>query len=117
MRTVWIFTAMVAAALASAQVSQAQASQGQDAKAPSNPVADATRAWLQVEAKNLTAAAEEMPADKYDFRPTPEQMTFKHLMVHIGTSNRIMCSSIADEAQPKGTGVTDQMARTSRWST
>ncbi len=49
-----------------------------------------------------------MPADKYGFRPTPEQMTFVHLMVHIGTSNRVMCSSIAGESQPTGTGVTDQ---------
>jgi hypothetical protein len=55
--------------------------QAPDSKTLSSPVADATRAWLQLEAKNLTAAAEEMPADNYSFRPTSQQMTFAHLML------------------------------------
>lgn len=77
-------------------------------QSPSSPVADAARSWLQIEAKNLTAAAQEMPADKYDFHPTPQQMTFAHLMTHIGGSNRIMCSAIAGDPQPKDTGVTEK---------
>jgi hypothetical protein len=77
-------------------------------KTSSTPVADAARFWLQLEAKNLIASAEEMPADKYDFRPTPEQMTFAHLMTHIATSNRIMCSGIGGEPTPKESGVTDK---------
>jgi uncharacterized damage-inducible protein DinB len=71
------------------------------------PVSDATRFWLQSEAKNLIAAAEEMPADKYDFHPTPPQMTFAHLIVHIGVSNRIMCSSIAGVPRPQTGAVAD----------
>jgi hypothetical protein len=63
---------------------------------------------LQLEAKNLTAAAEEMPADNYSFRPTSQQMTFAHLMAHIGVSNRFMCSGIAGQPVPKDTGVTDK---------
>ena len=81
--------------------------QPQTAKTSSSPVADATRSWFEREAKNLTAAAEAMPADKYDFHPTPQQMTFAHLMTHIAGSNRIMCSSIAGESAPKDGGVTD----------
>jgi hypothetical protein len=79
------------------------------------PVADARRAWLQLEAKNLSAAAEEMPADNYSFRPTSQQMTFAHLMAHIGISNRFMCSGIAGQPTPKDTGVTEKMGRTSWW--
>jgi hypothetical protein len=82
--------------------------QPQTAKTSSSPVADATRSWFEREAKNLTAAAEAMPADKYDFHPTPQQMTFAHLMTHIAGSNRIMCSSIAGESAPKDGGVTDK---------
>jgi hypothetical protein len=82
--------------------------QAPDSKTLSSPVADATRAWLQLEAKNLTAAAEEMPADNYSFRPTSQQMTFAHLMAHIGVSNRFMCSGIAGQPAPKDTGVTDK---------
>jgi uncharacterized damage-inducible protein DinB len=82
--------------------------QSQTAKISSSPVADAARFWLEREAKNLTAAAQAMPADKYDFHPTPQQMTFAHLMTHIAGSNRIMCSSIAGESEPKDGGVTDK---------
>src|SRR5438105_15145422 len=82
--------------------------QAHKSKSSSSPVADATRSWVQREAKNLTAAAEEMPADKYDFHPTPAQMTFAHLITHIAGSNRFMCSSIAGEPEPKDTGVTDK---------
>lgn len=80
---------------------------GQDPTAGSSPMADATRRWLQVEANNLIAAAEEMPADKYAFRPTAAQMTFAKLMTHIVESNRYMCSGIGGEPLPKPTGVTD----------
>jgi hypothetical protein len=85
--------------------------QSPTAKISSSPVADAARFWLEREAKNLTAAAEAMPADKYDFHPTPQQMTFAHLMTHIAGSNRIMCSSIAGESEPKDNGVTDKDAK------
>ena len=74
---------------------------------PSSPVADATRSWVQQEAKNLIAAAEIMPADKYAFQPTPQQMTFAHLMTHVVESNRYMCSSLAGAPLPKDSGVKD----------
>jgi uncharacterized damage-inducible protein DinB len=80
----------------------------QGSKTSPSPVADAARAWLQVETKNLTAAAQDMPADKYDFRASPQQMTFAHLMMHIGVSNRIMCSQIAGDPQPKDSGLSDK---------
>jgi uncharacterized damage-inducible protein DinB len=83
------------------------ATQPQPAATTSNPVADATRAWLQQEARDLIAAAEEMPADKYMFQATPAQMTFAHLMTHVVESNRYMCSSIAGEGLPKSSDVKD----------
>jgi DinB superfamily len=82
--------------------------QAHESKSSSSPVADATRTWLEHEASYLTASAEEMPADKYDFHPTPQQMTFAQLMEHIAGSNRFMCSSIAGEAAPKGNGTTEK---------
>ena len=44
--------------------------------------------------ENLVAAAEEMPAEKYDFHPTEAQMTFGHLISHIIDSNNFLCSRI-----------------------
>jgi len=81
--------------------------QAQQANTTSSPVADATRRWLELEAKNLIAAAEEMPAEKYPFRPTAEQMTFAKLMTHVVESNRYMCSAIGRETVPGESGVTD----------
>ncbi len=77
-------------------------------KTSTNPVADAARSWLEREAKNLIASAEEMPADKYGYHPTEPQMTFGHLMEHIAGSNRLICSSIAGEPKPKDSGVTEK---------
>src|SRR5258706_7104499 len=48
-----------------------------------DPVSDALRQILAGRAKNTIAAFEEMPADKYGFKPTPEQMTFGHLAAHV----------------------------------
>jgi len=42
-----------------------------------NPVTSVVKEILPRQQKNLIAAAEEMPADKFGFSPTPEQMTFR----------------------------------------
>src|SRR4026207_1708881 len=36
--------------------------------------------------------AEAMPAESYDFKPTPEQMTCGRLMTHIGAQNSDSCA-------------------------
>jgi hypothetical protein len=41
-----------------------------------------------------------MPADKYSYRPTPGQITFGHLIMHIAGSNNTLCARIAGE-EPK----------------
>ena len=46
-----------------------------------NPIVTTVRQMEGRFAKNLTGAADEMPADKYSYRPTPDQITFAHLMV------------------------------------
>ncbi len=55
---------------------------------------------LERQQKNLTAAVEEMPADKFGYRPTPEQMTFGHLVLHIATSNIELCSKAGNMPPP-----------------
>src|SRR5579862_4741209 len=75
------------------------------------PVADAARFLLQAGAQNLIAAAEEMPADKYNFQATPPQMTFAHLMWHIAVSNRYMCSGISGVPMPPKSAVTDKASK------
>jgi uncharacterized damage-inducible protein DinB len=38
------------------------------------------------------AVAEAMPAESYDFKPTPEQLTFGRLMTHIAAQNSDSCA-------------------------
>jgi len=59
-----------------------------------NPVSDSVRGRLGGYSKNLVASAELMPADKYGYHPTPAQMTFGQLIVHIVQTNVVICSMI-----------------------
>jgi uncharacterized damage-inducible protein DinB len=69
-------------------------------KTSENPVSDAVRDLLARDSKNLTASAELLPAEKYGYRPTPEQMTFGQLMVHIVQTNVALCSGISGTTGP-----------------
>ncbi len=67
----------------------------------SNPVSAALRADTARYGKNIVAAAESMPSDKFSTRPTPKQMSFAQLVRHITGGNTMICSWIAGEAPPK----------------
>ena len=78
------------------------------APAPStSPLADAIRDGLARYSKRMAAAAEAMPADKFSFKPTPDQITFGHLTLHISESNNNFCSKIAGIAAPEVPKLTD----------
>jgi hypothetical protein len=76
-----------------------------------NPVGAALREALQVRSKNMVAAAEEMPADKYSFKATPEQMTFGHLTLHIAEGNYLFCSKIGNVTAPELPKLSDTDAK------
>jgi hypothetical protein len=65
-----------------------------------NPVTDAVREIFARQQKNLTAAVETMPADKFGYSPTPAQMPFGHLVLHMATSNIELCSKAASMPPP-----------------
>jgi DinB superfamily len=69
--------------------------------APASPVSDALRQSLARSLKNMTAAAEAMPAEKYSYRPTAPQMTYGHLVMHIAESNFRFCSAISGVPAPE----------------
>jgi hypothetical protein len=73
--------------------------------AQSNPVADAFRDNAKQEAKNLIAAADEFPADKFSFKPTPAQMSFGDIVVHLSQGNDYLCGSIGGVKAPTRTKV------------
>src|SRR5438552_14370225 len=66
-----------------------------------NPVTNGLRAIEQRYAKNIVDAAEEMPADKYGYKPTPAQMTFGDVVSHlIKEGNNYLCSAASGMKQP-----------------
>ncbi len=81
-RIVVVIGLLVASTLASAQSAQ-------------NPVVAAAKAALARQSRNLTEAAQEMPADKYPFKPTPPQMSYGALVAHVARSNEFYCSKLA----------------------
>jgi hypothetical protein len=64
-------------------------------------VATALRILLPRSRNNILGAITAMPADKFNYKPTPDQVTFAHLVVHIIGSNYLTCSKAADVPAPK----------------
>jgi DinB superfamily len=65
-----------------------------------SPVLDALRQNGEQAQRNLVEAAESMPADKYGFKPTPAQMSFGELVLHVAGANDYMCSTISGTKAP-----------------
>ncbi|HEX4545868.1 MAG TPA: DinB family protein [Candidatus Acidoferrum sp.] len=65
-----------------------------------NPVSTVVKGQLPRFSKNMVAAAEAMPAEKYSFKPTPEMNSYAHLVMHIVQSNNTLCSKISGMSAP-----------------
>jgi hypothetical protein len=97
------YTLMIAVALLpralTAQTTTAAATT--TATASPSPVADAFRSMEQRYARILVAAAEAMPADKYSYRPTPAQMSFAEIQVHLANEgNDDLCGKLTGVPVP-----------------
>ena len=71
------------------------------------PLASAMKTTLTRYTTNMPGAAELMPADKYGFKPTPEQLSFGEILAHEAGSNEALCGAIAGgplAATPAGAG-------------
>jgi hypothetical protein len=66
-----------------------------------DPVTASLRMLLPRSRNNILGAIGAMPADKFDFRPTKDQITFGHLVVHITESNNGGCARAAAIDPPK----------------
>lgn len=64
------------------------------------PVAQAFRDNARDIGKNLIAAADEMPAAKYTFKPTPAQMSFGDIVTHLSEGNDLLCGTIGGVKAP-----------------
>jgi DinB family protein len=64
------------------------------------PLATAMKTTLTRYTTNMPGAAELMPADKYGFKPTPEQLSFGEILAHEAQSNELLCGAIAGAPPP-----------------
>jgi hypothetical protein len=112
-KTLVIPALLLLAASAIAQTAPAQTTPPQTppATAPAapvkNPVSSALRDILPNRQKNTIGAIEAMPADKFGYKPSADQMTFGHLVAHMIESNNLFCSKAAAVPAPKVEGVKD----------
>ncbi|MGA2644937.1 MAG: DinB family protein [Candidatus Sulfotelmatobacter sp.] len=81
--------------------SAAAPSSAQAAAPVKDPVTASLRMLLPRSRNNILGAISAMPADKFNYKPTPEQMSFAHLVVHIIGSNNSGCAKAADVPAPK----------------
>ena len=82
--------------------SSAAAMAAPQAAAPvKDPVTASLRVLLPRSRNNTLGAIGAMPADKFSYKPTPDQMSFAHLVVHIIGFNNALCAKAADIAEPK----------------
>jgi hypothetical protein len=92
---------MKLAAVAAVSLALASCLNAQTSKEPppntANPIITTVKQMEGRFAKNLTGAADEMPTDKYNYRPTPEQISFGHLMAHVAEANNALCAAAAGE--------------------
>ena len=97
-RTLVIPAVLLLAAWAAAQTTPAQMK---------NPVSTALRDILPGRQKNTVAAVEAMPADKFNYKPSADQMTFGHLVAHMVETNNLLCSKAAAFPAPNVKQVKD----------
>lgn len=69
-----------------------------DALSPS--LAGVAKAMHATIRRNLAEAAENMPADEYPFRPTPQIRSFGQIIGHLVNANFFFCSQAAGKKSP-----------------
>lgn len=72
--------------------------QGRPSRSSGQAVASARANWDQITGY-ITQAAEQMPEEKYSFRPSPKVRTFGQLIGHVAGAQHMICASALGESQ------------------
>jgi hypothetical protein len=107
-RTLVNFALLLLAASATAQTTPTQTTK--------NPISTALRDILPGRQKNTGSAVEAMPADKFNYKPSADQMTFGQLVAHMVEANYLLCSKTTAVPAPKVEEVTDTDSKDKRVS-
>jgi DinB superfamily len=85
----------------------AMASASALAQDASNPVVTSAKEIFQRQSGYMIAAAEQMPAEKYSYRPTPEQWTYGKIVAHVIQGNFGVCGMLTGDGPGQGQAVTE----------
>jgi hypothetical protein len=99
------FTAVLVVSCLTCAIAQTSSSPSSTPAAQATPTKDPVTASLRIllprSRNNILGAITAMPADKFNYKPTPDQTSFAHLVVHIVGSNNNACAKVADVPAPK----------------
>lgn len=99
-RMALVVLALAVPAAVSAQKPAAQPAPRQMSAPSASPLLAAAQSLLGYYGGNLKGAAEAMPAEKYGFKPTPQQMTFGEIVHHVAASNIHLCANLSGLPAP-----------------
>jgi len=73
------------------------------AQSSANPLSAGEKGLYGYVKGNLVAAAEKMPEDNYNFKPTPEVRSFGQIVGHVADAQYMFCSIVlGDGMKPQG---------------
>jgi hypothetical protein len=73
----------------------------------SNPVVTSAKEIFQRQSSYMVTAAEQMPADKYGYHPTPDQWTYGKIVSHVIQANFGVCGMLSGDGPGTGPTVTE----------
>jgi len=94
-------SALALAALLAAVPAAARAQMASMPASSANPVSDAFRQTAQRYARNLSAAVEMFPADKFVYKPTEAQMSVGAIAAHLIEGNDMLCGTVGGMPAPQ----------------
>ncbi len=74
---------------------------------PANPIVASAQEIYERQSKYILAAADQMPAGKYGYQPTPEQWTFAKIVSHVAQSDFNLCAILSDTPAPQNWKVSE----------
>lgn len=80
-------------ATASLVLSGALAAQQQPAAPQANPITAAFRARILASHRNIAQAFDSIPASKFDYKPTPAQLTIGYIAQHVASDSYLFCNN------------------------
>jgi uncharacterized damage-inducible protein DinB len=96
----WVGGLVLAAGLVALPVlGQDAAKKKEPPKAPVSPAQAVLEQWNDI-GRKLTAMAEDFPEDKYEFKPNPEQRSFREGLLHVADVNYFFTNPVKGEKPP-----------------